>query len=239
MARFLSPEGNFYGVLALAADLVIVNLLLLVTSLPIVTAGAALRSANFVIGQLVHEEGSKPARTFFREFKNQWKPASIWWLILVGLAIFGAYDLLVLTRAQLDPTIDLFFRAALLAGFIVLAGISAWFFALAAGWGKTDLGAPSTDSRKLPASQVAANRVAAAPSFKELFMAASLYAIRHLPLTLVAIIILMAPGVVLVVYPKVWGTLLFFYLVFGMAFSIYLIHLVFRRSLERGLQIKA
>lgn len=239
MARFLSPEGNFYSVLALAADIVVVNILLLVTSVPIMTAGAALRSANFVVGQLVREEGSKPTRTFFREFKNQWQPASLWWLILVGLSVFGAYDLFVLTRAQLDPTFDLFFRAALLAGFIVLGGISVWFYALAAGWGNTDLRENASVSGRLTATEVASRRVAGAPSFKELFVAACLYAIRHLPLTLIAIIILMLPGVVLIVYPKVWGMMLFFYLVFGVAFSIYMIHLIFRKSLERGLQVKA
>ena len=53
MPGLFSTEGKFYGALSLAADLVIVNVMMLVAMLPVVTGGAALRAATVVITQLL------------------------------------------------------------------------------------------------------------------------------------------------------------------------------------------
>lgn len=79
MNRFLGPESKFYEVLSLFADLVIVNVLLVVSSFPIFTAGMSLRTAHDVIGDMVREEGTSRGRTFLRRLLVRPGINSAWW----------------------------------------------------------------------------------------------------------------------------------------------------------------
>ena len=102
MPGLFSTEGKFYGALSLAADLVIVNVMMLVAMLPVVTGGAALRAATVVITQLLNNEAGTPVRTFLREFTRKWKVSTVWWFITTALMLF-----------------------------CVLASVSVWFYPLA------------------------------------------------------------------------------------------------------------
>ena len=121
MNRFLGPESKFYEVLSLFADLVIVNVLLVVSSFPIFTAGMSLRTAHDVIGDMVREEGTSRGRTFLRRLLVRPGINSAWWLIVLAVGALAAYEL---------GTAGLVLRAGLLSGLIVLAGITVWFFHL-------------------------------------------------------------------------------------------------------------
>ena len=109
MPGLFSTEGKFYGALSLAADLVIVNVMMLVAMLPVVTGGAALRAATVVITQLLNNEAGTPVRTFLREFTRKWKASTVWWFITTALMLF----------------------ASVLSGVCVLAAVSVWFYPLA------------------------------------------------------------------------------------------------------------
>ena len=87
MSGLFSTEGKFYGALSLAADLVIVNVMMLVAMLPVVTGGAALRAATVVITQLLNNEAGTPVRTFLREFTRKWKASTVWWFITTAFDV--------------------------------------------------------------------------------------------------------------------------------------------------------
>ena len=127
MSGLFSTEGKFYGALSLAADLVIVNVMMLVAMLPVVTGGAALRAATVVITELLNNEAGTPVRTFLREFTRKWKASTVWWFITTALMLFAVYEFYVIFRADVGNTT----RLLLCAGVCVLAAVSVWFYPIA------------------------------------------------------------------------------------------------------------
>ena len=59
------------AVFSLFADLVVVNMLMVLSALPVLTAGAALRAGNVVIGQMVRGVGSGYGVRFVRELPRR------------------------------------------------------------------------------------------------------------------------------------------------------------------------
>ena len=131
MSGLFSTEGKFYGALSLAADLVIVNVMMLVAMLPVVTGGAALRAATVVITQLLNNEAGTPVRTFLREFTRKWKASTVWWFITTALMLFAVYEFYVIFRADVGNTTRLLLCASVLSGVCVLAAVSVWFYPIA------------------------------------------------------------------------------------------------------------
>ena len=78
-----NPESRFMSAFTLLADIVILNMLIVCSSLPIVTGGAALRAANVVVGDMLQGIGSRYGLQYLREFRNQARPATLWWLCLL------------------------------------------------------------------------------------------------------------------------------------------------------------
>lgn len=68
------------------ADLMLLNILAVVCSIPIVTIGASASALYYAVGHLQEDEGS-PTRDFFHAFRQNLKQATIIWLIL---AVTGA-----------------------------------------------------------------------------------------------------------------------------------------------------
>lgn len=73
------------------ADLIILNLLWILCSLPVVTIGASFSAMYTVTLKLIRREPVRTIRDFFIAFKESFKPATpIWLLGVLGVAIFGA-----------------------------------------------------------------------------------------------------------------------------------------------------
>lgn len=115
---------------SLLADIVIVNMLLVLSSLPVVTAGMALRAANVVTGQMVQGVGSRYGLRYLKAFNEQRGPATAWWLTLLGLGCALAYQQWVVFQAGITGVALTVIQALVLAGVFILVGISVWFFAL-------------------------------------------------------------------------------------------------------------
>ena len=125
-----NPDSRFRSAFTLLADVVILNMLIVCSSLPIVTGGAALRAANVVVGDMIQGIGSRYGLQYLREFRNQARPATAWWLVLLVAATVLVYQQWVLFQAGIDGAALFALQALALSGAMILAGISVWFFAL-------------------------------------------------------------------------------------------------------------
>ena len=82
-----NPVWNFMGKVA---DLVILNLLAIVCSIPVFTIGASWTAMYFVTIRMVRKEESYVIRDFFRSFRENFKQATVIWLIsLIAIGIFA------------------------------------------------------------------------------------------------------------------------------------------------------
>ena len=78
--------------LSRAADLIWVNLLVLVCSIPVFTAGAALSAMENIIYKILHNEDVRVTREFFQAFAKNFKQATGIWLIILVIEGVLAYD---------------------------------------------------------------------------------------------------------------------------------------------------
>ncbi len=84
MFKLDSPLMNF---LNKVADIMILNVLLLVFSIPVFTIGAAFSAAYYISFKMVRNEETYIVRSFWKSFKENFKQATVIWLIV--MLVFG------------------------------------------------------------------------------------------------------------------------------------------------------
>lgn len=89
MGTLFSLDNPFWNFMGKVADLVILNALALICSIPIVTIGASWTALYYVTIRIVRKEEGYIIRDFFRSFKENFKQATIiWLLVLAVVAVF-------------------------------------------------------------------------------------------------------------------------------------------------------
>lgn len=115
MSRFFNMDNGFFQVLSRIADLMILNIIFLITCIPIVTIGAAWTALYYVTLKMVRNEESYIVRSYFKSFKENFKQSTIMWLIAVVLLVLLFFDYRIVN--VMDGTI----RQAMLIGLTVVA----------------------------------------------------------------------------------------------------------------------
>ncbi len=116
-------------------DLMVLNLLWFVCTLPVVTIGPASCGLCHVLLKLARDEPVSTAGGFFEGFRTEWKKSLVLGLLgLVGLCV-AAVDF-IFAVSQTDAMRTVFFVVAVIVSAIVL-GFWAWAFALQAGYENT------------------------------------------------------------------------------------------------------
>lgn len=90
MSRLFNLDSPLMVFLSKMADLLILNLITFVCCLPVVTIGASLTAMSYVTLKMVRDEECYIVKDFFKSFKQNFKQATIIWLIvLLILAIIS------------------------------------------------------------------------------------------------------------------------------------------------------
>lgn len=94
MFKLDSPLMNF---LNKVCDVMIINILVLVCSIPIFTMGAAITSAYYMCYKMIKNEEGYLVRGFFKAFKENFKQSTIIWLImlLITAILVGDYKIIL------------------------------------------------------------------------------------------------------------------------------------------------
>jgi uncharacterized membrane protein YesL len=71
------------------ADLMILNILVLIPSIPVITIGAALTAMHYVLIKMVRNEETYITKMFFKSFKENFLQSTIEWIII--MAVFGVF----------------------------------------------------------------------------------------------------------------------------------------------------
>lgn len=95
MQALFSPDSKFMQILSRIADLILLNILFLLTSLPIITVGAASTALYTVCFQMIEDRESSIVKAYFQAFRENFKQATILWLILALCIASSAVNLLL------------------------------------------------------------------------------------------------------------------------------------------------
>ncbi|MBQ3481961.1 MAG: DUF624 domain-containing protein [Oscillospiraceae bacterium] len=90
--KLFSYESKFSQLLLKLCYACYLNLLWFVCSLPIVTIGASATALYYTSLKIIRGEESYVGPTFFRAFRENFRQATVLWLILLGAGLFLAGD---------------------------------------------------------------------------------------------------------------------------------------------------
>ena len=96
MGRIFNLDSPLFSFLNKLADLIYLNLLTMICCLPIFTIGASMTALNYVVLKIVRNEEGYITRAFFKSFKQNFKQATIIWLILLFIAVVLTGDAFIL-----------------------------------------------------------------------------------------------------------------------------------------------
>jgi uncharacterized membrane protein YesL len=82
--RIFNAESPLMEGLSKVADLVILNLLVLLCCIPVITAGAALTGMHYVLLKMARDEEGYIVRSYFKSFKENFLQATGMWLIFLS-----------------------------------------------------------------------------------------------------------------------------------------------------------
>ena len=86
MGRFFNMDNKFFVFMGKIADFCMLNLLCIICCIPIVTAGASLTALYYVTMKMVRNEEAYIFRSFFRSFKQNFKQATVINIIMLAAA---------------------------------------------------------------------------------------------------------------------------------------------------------
>ena len=127
--KFFSYESKFSQLLLKVCYSCYLNLLWLVCSLPIVTMGASTTALYYTSLKIIRGEENSLTRQFFHSFRDNFKQASVLWLILLGSGLLLAGDGYILyhLRASSTGTAAIFWTLILA---IIIAAAIVWVIEL-------------------------------------------------------------------------------------------------------------
>ena len=94
LERMFNYENPVWQFMGRVADLMILNAMALIFSLPIITIGASWTALHYVMVKIVRKEDTYVWRDFWSSFKSNFKQATIIWLILIPFLAILFIDVL-------------------------------------------------------------------------------------------------------------------------------------------------
>ena len=205
MKLVLNPNNKFFTFMTKVADLIILNLLFLLCSLPIFTIGAALSSMYSVT--MKQAKGDEPSviKEFFKAMTVNFKSSTIIWVINLLVFIVIYFDL-YFVEGILHSSLGDFLRISFLTLSLILFIISSYAFPMVAKFYN------STGNY-----------------LKNSF----LMALKDLPYTFLIVFINLIPLAAFLIGSFILGFSIYLYLLIGFALSAYIKSFAFNKIFDK------
>lgn len=175
MKSVFNYDGPFFSGLSRLADLLWLNVLFIVCSLPVFTIGASASALYYVTLKMARDEEGYITKSFFKSFKQNFLQGTAIWLILLAIGAVIAFDFRFVTNEMYasmipgDTIRNVVLIATMAIGFIWLF-VCVYVFAVLAKFDNT---------------------------VKNTIRNAFFMSIRHLPQTILLVVILITPLVLM------------------------------------------
>jgi len=110
-------------------SLIILNIITLICSLPIVTAGAAIASMHFCLYRMIDDEEGYIVRSYLNEFRGNLRSATPIWLAMLAFAGLLYFEYSAFKGMEGAGRVVIIF---VYAGVLMLAMLGVWLFPLTA-----------------------------------------------------------------------------------------------------------
>lgn len=100
--KILDIDGPLITFLSKMADMMWLTILTMICCIPIVTIGASLTALNYVALRMARNEDGYVTRSFFKAFKENFKQATVIWLIFIAVFAFLFVDYRIITTTEVE-----------------------------------------------------------------------------------------------------------------------------------------
>ena len=209
MHNLFHYENPFIQFLVRVGDLMILNLLFILCSLPVVTLGASLTALHRVTQNMLFEQEEPLIKAFFRAFRQNFKQSTLVWLVELVVIVSLVCDVL-LVMAYFDGGLAkaMYILVAVLA--ILVAGVFSYLMPLIARYEN---------------------------GMRQQVNNAVVLAIIKLPKTLLLMLLNLLPVILLLISVPVFVQTLIFWVIIGFAFVSFLTSSILKpvfQQLEKG-----
>lgn len=122
--KFFDLDSPLMQVLNKVADLLWLNILTLICCIPIVTAGASLTAMNYMALKIVRNEECYITKGFFKSFKQNFKQATVIWLLFLLAVLVLAGDFYIVKNSGIEFNIVI----KVVIGIVALILTFTWMF---------------------------------------------------------------------------------------------------------------
>ena len=209
MHNLFHYENPFIQFLVRVGDLMILNLLFILCSLPVVTLGASLTALHRVTQNMLFEQEEPLIKAFFRAFRQNFKQSTLVWLVELVVIVSLVCDVL-LVMAYFDGGLAkaMYILVAVLA--ILVAGVFSYLMPLIARYEN---------------------------GMRQQVNNAVVLAIIKLPKTIILVLMNLLPVILLLISVPVFVQTLIFWVIIGFAFVSFLTSSILKpvfQELEKG-----
>ena len=95
MGKVFALDSPLMNGLSKLADLIWLNILATICCIPIITIGASLTALHYVVLKMVKDEEGYITRSFFKSFNENFKQATLMWLMLLVVFILLVADFMI------------------------------------------------------------------------------------------------------------------------------------------------
>ena len=88
-------DNPFFGFMGRLGDILILNILFVITCIPVVTIGTSLCAMYQVTLRMARKESNYVAGEYFRAWKAEWKQSTVIWLIMLAAGCLLVFDVIV------------------------------------------------------------------------------------------------------------------------------------------------
>ena len=117
MNKLFSLDSPVMRFLSRMADVMILNILVLITCIPLITVGASLTAMHYVLIKMIRDEETYIIKMYFRSFKENFLQATVLWIIIALMGAVFAGDYYVFVKSGHE--FSLVFMIAVLSIFVL------------------------------------------------------------------------------------------------------------------------
>lgn len=135
MMGIFAPDGKLARFLNKIGDLILLNIMTLICCIPIVTIGAALTALHANTLKMARNEEGKVISGYFKAFRENFKQATVLWLISAAIMGFIAFDIYILRYATYTFVDE--YKGILLVVLVLVAMVVMYLFPVLARFENT------------------------------------------------------------------------------------------------------
>ena len=194
MKDFFNIESPFMQLLSRVGDMIILNVLFLLCCVPVVTVGASAAALHKAAQDIVHDTDNGTVKTFFRAFRDNFRQATVLWLMMVVFAAAMVCNYLLIS-GFVAGTLATVLKAVLVAAGVLVLVMAAYMFPLMVRYTNT---------------------------IRELATNALILAVVKLPRTVALLVLSALPLLVMILSLETFLKTLIFWLAIGFGFTAYM-----------------